>query len=223
MDRVKGREITVSEFSGDESEPLRKKVGQWSAPGHAMAESGVVEIPSMVLPHSGKDRPGGIGNMVIEPFVENLFQFERKPQENISGSDRSYLSGLYQKRLEFMVCEEGNDRGGQDSDRDSRRVKRTDHFEAPIRGCSPWFKRPREFFLQRSDRDEDMDQIPGRHGSKYVNISLDDSRFCDNRYRMVTHVQNFKNLAGDLESLFGGLIGVCIDSQGNGLDPIPFP
>ena len=91
-------------------------------------------------------------------------------------------------------------------------------LEPPPRCRSARFQKPRQLRIAGRHRDIDREPMAPRDASKQIQVPQDQIRFRrDVNLKARETSQHFKNGLGDLEMLFGGLIGIGCRADGDGL------
>jgi hypothetical protein len=104
-------------------------------------------------------------------------------------------------------------RGDQHRHRNADLAQRVDGLQTPLRCGRPRFQATRQRPIQGSHRHRHVHQVIICQPGQQVQIAFHQRRFGDNTHRMPELQQHLQNLARDVQSALGGLIGIGVDAQ----------
>ncbi len=169
---------------------------------------GVVVLAAAHLAHPGHDPCGAVGEVLVEPALEDRIHFPGQAQDDAERRGRACRRGRLEDALDLRLVDERDDRRDAHAHRHAGAGQRLHRLQPAMRRRGARLEDPGELRVERGDRDVDRHQAARRHRRHQVEVALDARRLGDQRERMRALGHHLDHRAGDAEPALDRLVGV---------------
>ena len=175
---------------------------------HAAAKVGVVGASAAQVVEHRHDARRLFRSMCVQPLAEQSGDLVRQAQQRVARARRPMVAGYRKQHLEFPVVEAGYQRRDECRDGDAG-VSQSPHGLQPrMRRAGPRFELTRECAIERGQGNADVRQLPLREFGPEVDVTNDQRRLGDHRYRMAGFQKDFEQAPRQLFLALERLVGV---------------
>src|SRR6056297_1402218 len=122
-----------------------------------------------------------------------------------------------------MIVDKGNDRTENNTGWNAGLRELADHFQASCGSCGSWFHSSFKIIAQTGQADPYRAESLGSQVREQVQVSQNECAFGNDGHGVTILGQNLQHLAGNFLVPLKGLVGIGINAQRDGRNPIAGP